>query len=134
MAARCRRPDRAGGPDDLPDASDRRDAGVPRELDRLPGDDLPGLCSIAREATSCSPATVSSIRRSSTGRSERRHVHASPRGGGRRGRPRRSRRRLSPPPDPHRGRLVGCAPRRRDAAEEHVLLPEAHLRPAALSA
>ena len=63
-------------------------------------------------------------------RTDRRDVHAAPRGGGRHGRPRRGGGGLSAPSDPHRGRLGGRASRSGDAAEEHVLLPEAHVRPA----
>ncbi len=134
LAAGRDRPDRPGRADDLPDASGRAE-----RRRRVGHADRPAGRRAARavlyragryELLSgdgfLDPEVVEQIR------PERRHVHAASRRGGRDGRSRRRGGRVPPAPDADRGRLGGRTARRRHAAEEHVLLSEAHLRPALL--
>ena len=82
----------------------------------------PSRLSVSRASSTSS----SSIGSSATRGSATRRISARRRPGRRR----RVRRRVPAPRDAHRGRLRARPPRRGDAAEDDVLLPEAHERPA----
>jgi uncharacterized protein DUF1015 len=82
-----------------------------------PGDELPGVV-LYRDGRSRRRPLA-----------EGRDVHAASRRSRRDRRPRRGGGCVPAPADAHRGRLGRRAPRRDDAPEEHVLLPQAHLGP-----